>query len=86
MKPWQSQIDGAKQGLEILRQHAIVYFAWGERTGKSLTSLLIAEEANVIKVLIVTKKGKPYDGWVQLLDEFPHNKWYKVTTYHQLQN
>ena len=86
MKPWQSQIDGAKQGLEILRQHAIVYFAWGERTGKSLTSLLIAEEANVIKVLIVTKKGKPYDGWVQLLDEFPHNKRYKVTTYHQLQN
>ena len=84
MKPWESQIEGAKQGLEILRKHAIVYFAWEERTGKSLTTLLIAEKANVIKVLIITKKGKPSDGWIKLLDEFPHNKVYKVTTYHQL--
>ena len=84
MKPWDSQIQGAKEGYEILKKHSIVYFAWEERTGKSLTALLIAEEANVIKVLIITKKGKPSDGWLQLLDEFPHNKIYKVTTYHQL--
>jgi len=84
MKPWESQVEGAEKGLAVLKKHAIAYFAWEERTGKSLASILIAEKANVIKVLIITKKGKPYDGWVGLLDEFPHNKWYKVTTFHQL--
>lgn len=85
MTPWPSQIEGAKKGYALLKKYAIVYFAWEERTGKSLSALLIAEEAIVIKVLIVTKKGKPYDGWQKLLDTYkPLNKLYTLTTYHQL--
>lgn len=84
MKPWKSQVDGAEEAYEIIKKNAIVYFAWEERTGKSLAAILVAEKALVIKVLIVTKKGKPKEGWDELLQNFSHNKVYKVTTYHQL--
>ena len=84
MKPWLHQIEDSEKAYKILKENAIVYLACEERTGKSLTALLIAEKALVIKVLIVTKKGKPKEGWDELLQEFKHNKVYHVTTYHQL--
>ena len=83
MVPWIHQLEKADLGLEILKKNATLYLAMEERTGKSLIALLIAEEAAVLKVLILTKKGKPLDGWNELLCEYTHNKYYKVTNYHQ---
>ena len=84
MKPWPHQIIGADKGYKILKKYGILYLAWEERTGKSLTALLIAEQALVIKVLIVTKKDKPLIDWATLLETYPLNKIYHLVSYHQV--
>ena len=48
------QIQGAEDGLEILRKHNIVYLAWEVRTRKTATVLTIAKDFD--NVLFVTKK------------------------------
>ena len=56
MIPWKHQTEIAKQAVDIIKEHMIVYLAMEERTGKSLTALLAAEDLNVKDVLIITKK------------------------------
>ena len=53
MKLTDYQIKGAKDGLEVLLKHNIVYLAWEVRTRKTATVLTIAKEFN--NVLFVTK-------------------------------
>ncbi len=50
------QIEIANKALEILLKYKIVYLAMQVRTGKTLTSLKIAELYNAKKVLFLTKK------------------------------
>lgn len=50
------QTEIIDQALRILTQHRFVYLAMEVRTGKTLTSLGIAEEIHASKVLFVTKK------------------------------
>lgn len=83
MTPWKHQLEIADQGYKVLQDNAILYLAMEERTGKSLTALLIAEMAAVIKVLIITKK-KALPGWLELLTEYEPNKFYLATNYHQI--
>lgn len=85
MTPWTHQVELAEQGYEILKKNAICYLAMEERTGKSLTAILIAEQAKVIKVLIVTKK-KALPDWQKLLNEYDCTKYYKAVNYHQVKN
>jgi hypothetical protein len=59
----------------------IVYLAMEERTGKTLTAILVAEKANVKNVLVLTKK-KALEGWHETLRAFRHTKVYTVTNYH----
>ena len=47
------QIQGAKDGLEILKKYNIVYLAWEVRTRKTATVLTIAKDFQ--NVLFVTK-------------------------------
>jgi len=82
--PWDHQLSFAESGYHILKDNMIVYLAMEERTGKSLIALLIAEKANVESILILTKKGKPLDGWKELLAQFDTAKNYYVTNYHQV--
>ena len=84
MKPWIHQSIGADRGYKILQKYGILYLAWEERTGKFLTALLIAEQAVVIKILIITKKGKPLEDWNELLETYPLNKIYHAVNYHQV--
>jgi len=86
MIPRDYQAEQAEVGAEILRKYMILYLAWEERTGKSLTGLLIAELINVTNILIITKKKalgsvKLGEGWANLLAEFEHEKNYTLTTY-----
>lgn len=82
--PWDHQVSIAKDAVEIIKDNMIVYLAMEERTGKSLTSLLMAEQLDVQRVLIITKK-KALSGWTELL-ESAHSmltKTYAVVNYHQ---
>lgn len=82
MTPYPHQIKLAEQGYAILRKEMLVYLAMEERTGKTLTALLIAERAAVTNILIITKK-KALKGWGDTLDAWEHTKSYTVTTYGQ---
>ena len=53
-RPYQKEI--IKRGSEVLREHGFVYLAMEVRTGKTLTSLGIAEEVGAENVLFLTKK------------------------------
>jgi len=50
------QYDIIRKGTEIITQHGFVYLAMEVRTGKTLTSLGIAERINASNVLFITKK------------------------------
>ena len=50
------QKDIITKGSEILKRHKFLYLAMEVRTGKTLTSLGIAEQIGVAKVLFITKK------------------------------
>ena len=55
MNPYPHQLKIAKEAIQILKNNLIVYLAMEERTGKTLTSLLICEEVKVSNVPIITK-------------------------------
>lgn len=50
------QITLSNQGLQILREHKLVYLAMEVRTGKTLTALSIAKDYGARSVLLLTKK------------------------------
>ena len=56
MQPRDYQIDIANRGLEIINEFGLVYLAMQVRTGKTITSLLLANKLSVECVLFVTKK------------------------------
>ncbi len=82
MIPYNFQIRLADEAYEILREHLIVYLAFEERVGKTLTSILVAERADIKHILVLTKK-KAIGGWLETLKAFKHKKMYTVTNYHQ---
>ena len=84
MKPYPHQIELANEGYEILKKHMIVYLATEERTGKTLASIMIAEMCDIKTVLVLTKKKALEEGgWQDTLKQFPHDKKYTITNYHQ---
>jgi hypothetical protein len=50
------QIDIAEKGLNILKKHNILYLAMAVRTGKSSTSMEVANRFGAKRVLFLTKK------------------------------
>ena len=83
MKPYQHQVDISSQALDILRKHMIVYLAMQERTGKTLTSILICEQTKCNNILVITKK-KALVGWEETLSKYTHNKTYECINYESL--
>lgn len=73
----------SKEGLEILKSYKILYLSMEERTGKSLTSILICEKLECSNILIVTKK-RAIEGWQDLLTNFKHSKNYKIINFESL--
>ena len=82
MKPYAHQEELSDQALDILRENMIVYLAMEERTGKTLTAILVAEKSAAKNILVITKK-KALKGWEETLAAFDHSKSYTVTNYHQ---
>lgn len=83
MQPYQHQVDISSQALDILRKHMIVYLAMQERTGKTLTSILICEQTKCNNILVITKK-KALVGWEETLSKYTHNKTYECINYESL--
>lgn len=90
--PWPHQVEIAPRVVEMVRKHHICYLAMEERTGKSITFLLAAEQMEWVKtVLIITKKkalGTPeHPGWTELLRDAKAcgliKKDYDLVNYHQ---
>ena len=50
------QVNGARQGCDILKKYKILYMAWSVRTGKSATSMEVARLFGAKNVLFLTKK------------------------------
>jgi len=50
------QVDIIQRGTQILEKHGFLYLAMEVRTGKTLTSLGIADRINAERVLFITKK------------------------------
>lgn len=82
MIPYPHQEQLSTVALEVLRANGWVYLAWEERTGKTLAAILTAEKSKAERILVITKK-KAEAGWVKTLNEFEHEKYFRVTTYHQ---
>lgn len=74
LKPYDYQVSIAEKAYGILASNGLVFLAMEERTGKSLTSLLICNLCkNVSNVLIVTKK-KAMQGWMETISRFNNEK------------
>ena len=100
MKPYIHQDELSDQGLKIIQNYGIVYYAMEERTGKTLTAILTVEKSRANRCLIVTKK-KALDGWIDTLEARSNDgkeerkgwsaptynirgKFFSVTNYHGL--
>lgn len=85
MKPFTHQIEYAERGYGILQEQGLVYLAMEERTGKTLTSILIAERlGNDIKNILVVTKKNAVGGWEDTLRKFGHKKSFRIINYESL--
>lgn len=83
MIPYTHQLDVCNKAIEKLRKYGLVYLAMEERTGKTLTSLLICEKIMVERILVVTKK-KALPGWQSTLTQANLKKDYILTNFESL--
>lgn len=83
MKPYKHQESIALQAYEILKKNYLVYLAMEERTGKTLTAILIAEMSKAETILVITKK-KAISGWEDTLIAYKHSKHFHVINYESL--
>ncbi|MCI4435398.1 MAG: DEAD/DEAH box helicase family protein [Ignisphaera sp.] len=84
MKPYNHQIAIAEQATAILKEYMLVYLAMEERTGKTLTAILVAEQVQVERILVITKK-KALPGWHETIAAYKPSKHFEVTNYHQVE-
>ncbi len=85
MRPFKHQIDKAVECWDILKDKGYVYLAGLPRSGKTLTSILVAEKSTKIsKVLVLTPKAA-IPGWEKFTKdkelELKHS--YYITNYEQ---
>ena len=55
MIPFKHQTEISLQAYGLLKRYGWVYLAMQERTGKTLTSILVAEMSKCTNILVITK-------------------------------
>lgn len=83
--PYSHQIEKAEECWNILKDTGYVYLAGKPRSGKTLTSLLIAEKSAKVKSVLVLTKKAAIPGWMKFIDSMEtltHS--YTVTNYEQI--
>ena len=85
MKAYQYQIDKADACWQLLKELGYVYLGGKPRSGKTLTSILIAERSKVINNVLVLTKKAAIGGWDKFIndDELQLKHTYHVTNYEQ---
>ena len=84
MTPYKHQLDIANKAYEVLKTNGLVYLSMEERTGKTLTSLLVCEKSKALNILIITKK-KALDGWKDTVQNYKElSKTYTYINYESL--
>lgn len=81
MIPRAEQLIAAKEGYDILREYMIVYLAMEERTGKSLSAVLIAEFCHNVDSIAVITKRKAIPDWEKLIREYTTDLAIQLTTF-----
>lgn len=87
MKPYTHQKDISLEGYQILKKFGLVYLGMEERTGKTLTSILLVEITSRNNGLVITKKkalmgtkdthySTAKEGWYGTLNAYTGNKAY----------
>ena len=81
MIPKEHQIKMAKEALEVIAKNKLVYIAAEERTGKTLTAIMVCSKLlNQHTILIITK-AKAKAGWEDTIQRFPTNKEFIIESY-----
>ena len=80
MTPYKHQLSLASNAYDILSKYGLVYIAAEERTGKTLTSILVVEQSSRSRVLVLTKK-KAIGGWLETIKAYKSSDSYTVTNY-----
>jgi len=83
MKPYKHQETISIQAYDILKKNYLVYLAMEERTGKTLTAILVAEMSKASDVLVITKK-KAIVGWDDTIEAYKPSKNYTIINYESL--
>lgn len=85
MKSREHQITLAAKALKILKEYGLVYLAMEERTGKSITALIIAEAVPAVKRILIITKLKSMAGWEETLEKWEgKTKEYDLINYHSV--
>lgn len=81
LKPLPHQERVAALALPILKLKGYVYINGQPRSGKTLTSILVAEQTNATNIMVLTKKAA-IEGWLKFTELASKN--YTVINYEQL--
>jgi len=86
MKPFKHQEEKAEECWQTLKEKGYVYLAGKPRSGKTLTSILVAEKSTKIQNILVLTKKAAIPGWLKFTTnaELGLKKNYKVTNYEQV--
>lgn len=84
MIPKPHQLIMAEQTLYTIRSYKLAYLVGEERTGKTLSSLIVAQRMTEVDMVIVITKKQALDGWHDTVAKYPIGKPVIVTNYHQI--
>ena len=82
MKALPHQIEKSKDCLEIINNTGMCYLQGLPRSGKTLTSILVAEQLEDVKSILVLTKKNAISGWEKFNKLM--TKTYKITNYEQI--
>jgi len=85
MKAYSHQTRIADESYKVLKAYGLIYLSMEERTGKTLTSILVCEMSKAKNILIITKK-KALTGWEETLQAYPVTKKYTAINYEAVHN
>lgn len=81
--PLPHQVEKANEAVKILKELGYVYINGQPRSGKTFTSILIAEQCEKVKSVMVLTKKQAIDGWLKFITPDLRCK-YTVINYEQL--
>ena len=81
--PLPHQVEKANEAVKILKELGYVYINGQPRSGKTFTSILVAEQCEKVKSVMVLTKKQAIDGWLKFITPDLRCK-YMVINYEQL--